>query len=279
MTVTVQAFPGDGVEVPFVEVVASGFPEGTATVTVRRTAEGRSFVVRGLVRTNAAGAVSVRDYEAPLGRTSSYRSEFFDSSGLSLGFDSPKTVSLAFVEGPWGTSAAWFHDPLDPATAVLVSLTGGAGHPIARFTPGDVVSGPRRSVGIAFPGTRGGVRGLTLDCVTESLEDGNRLDSLLGGYDSDALSIVCVRTHPRTRFPGTLFAFVSEPVKAARDYDSWALQWAMDGDEVAPPAPAVLVPLLTYQDFANYYSTYQAFADAYPSYITASRDYSVKGDS
>jgi len=276
MTLTVEAFPGSDVDAPFVDVLVSGFPVGTDSFTVRRASGGRSFPVRGLAQGRAAGAASVRDYEAGIGVLSSYRTEFFDVEGLSLGFDSPVEVMLPAVSDVWGDSVAWFHDPLDPSTSVRVSLSGGAGHPISRPIGGDVVYPQGRSLGVVFPGTRQGVRRLTLDCVTESDVDGARFDALFGGYDSDALGIVCVRARPRTRFPSPLFAFIGEPVSQARDYDSWALNWALEGDEVSPPVPAIVVPLLTYQDHTDFYATYQEFTDAYPDYITGTRDYTVK---
>lgn len=276
MTLSVAAVPESAADAPFVDVLVSGFPVGTVSFTVRRRAAGRTFPVRGLTRSTAAGAATVRDYEAGLDVELTYRTEFFDVEGLSIGFDSPVTVTLPSVVDAWGDSAAWFHDPLDPTTSVKVSLLGGAGHPIARPVPADVGYVSGRSVGIVLPGTRQGVRGLTLDCETETREDGDRFDALFGGYDSDALGVVCVRTRPRTRFPSTLFAFVGEPVKFGRDYSTWALVWQMEGDEVAPPVPAVIVPLLTYQDHTDFYSTYAEFAAAYPDYITATRDYAVK---
>lgn len=277
MTLSVTAVPETEFDAPFVDVLVSEFPVGTVSLSVRRTAGGRTFPVRGLTRSTAAGAASVRDYEAGLDVASTYRTEFFDVEGLSIGFDSPVTVTLASVADVWGDSVAWFHDPLDPSTSVKVSLLGGAGHGISRPIPADVGFVSGRSVGVVFPGTRQGVQRLTLDCVTESREDGDRFDALFGRYDSDALGVVCVRTRPRTRFPSTLFAFVGSPVGQARDYDSWALNWFMEGDEVVPPVPAVVVPLLTYADFTAYYATYQDFTDSYPDYITATRDYSVKG--
>ena len=53
------------------------------------------------------------------------------------------------------------------------------------------------------------------------------------------------------------------------------LRWDITADEVAPPTPALIVPILTYADFNDAYATYAEFNAAYASYLEASRDYSL----
>jgi len=265
--------PNWGSRPPFVDVLIEDIPEGVATFSVRRTVEGRTMDVRGLVKQVAVGGASQRDYEAPFFLDLTYAAEWFAADGSSIGFSEPVTTKL------YGLSpgTAWFADPLDPENAVLVSFVQGAGSAISRETEGNQFDVPGRSVGFTLPGTRGGVKAVVLDCYTERRVDGQALDALFGGYDSDALSIICIRSRPEMWMPPTFFAFVGSPTKKPVAWDGQSLLWSIAGNEVAPPAPAFIKPLLTYQDFTDFYATYQQFTDSYPDYLTASRDYSIKG--
>lgn len=272
MTISVTAFPA-GTPRPFVEVVVDSVPVGTVRLTVWRVVKGRRFKVRGMVNSLAAGGVTERDYECPFMVEASYQAEFFDALGLPLGYSETVTATLTGL----GADEAWIHNPLDPSSAVKVRMLAGAAAEITRSTAATTALIPGRSVGLSFPGTRTGVTGVALDCYTATRDDGERFDALFGGYDSDALSIVCVCTRPEMWLPPTLFAFVSKPGMRPNRSGGEDLQWVFTGDETTPPTPAVITPLLTYDDFTAFYSTYVAFTAAYPDYLTASRDYSVIG--
>lgn len=262
-----------GTPSPFVDVLVDVIPDGVSRVTAWRVVGGRRFKARGLVDVLAAGGVTVRDYEAPFLVPSNYQVEYFDAAGSTTGYSDTATTTLTGL----APNEAIFHNPLDPASAVRVTLVQGAAASINRSTEGAVAQMPGRSVGLTFPGTRSGVQGVVLDCYTATREDGERFDALFGGYDSDALSIVCVRSRPETWLPPTLFAFVGKPGLQPIGNDGEAVRWALSGDETTPPTPAVITPLLTYEDFTAFYSSYEVFGSSYPDYLTASRDYSVKG--
>jgi hypothetical protein len=255
---------------PFVDVLVES-PAGER-FTVTRQAGGRTLKVRGLVNVLAAGGGSVRDYEAGFGVQSTYSVEYF-TGGLSVGFSAPTSTKLQGLEPGW----AWFHDPLYPESAVKVRLLKGAAAELLRATPGEFADVPGRSVGFVIPGTRGGLTNVVLDCFTETAAEGERLDALFGGYDSDSLSIICVRATPETGLPPTLFAFVGSPTKRPLGVDGRSATWAISGTETSPPAPSFVMPLLTYDDFTAFYADYASFTAAYPNYLTASRDYSIKG--
>lgn len=271
MTVTVTATP-DGAPMPFVDVLVEDIPVEADTFTTWRTVDGRKFAVRSLVKSLAVGGASARDFEAPFSAESSYRAEYFDASGVSIGFSDPATATLSGLK----PNQAWFHNPLDPSSGVLVTILSGFAGQIVRGTDADVASIPGRSVGLTFPGTRGGVQGVVLDCYTSTRDDSKRFDALFGGYDSDALSIVCVRARPETWLTPTLFAYVGKPGLNPVGYDGEAVRWGLTGDETVPPTPAVITPLLTYADFTAFYSTYADFTSSYATYLEASRDYTVQ---
>lgn len=268
----VTPFP-TGSPSPFIDVLVDVIPDGVIRVTVWRVVGRRRFKVRGLVNVLATGGVSGRDYEAPFDVESVYQVEYFDAAGLTLGFSDTASATLTGL----AVNEAIFHDPLDPASAVRVTMMSGAARSIVRGTDSDVARVPGRSVGLVFPGTRSGVQGVVLDCYTATRADGVRFDALFGGYDSDALSIVCVRTKPELWLPPTLFAFVGSPTLQPIASDGERVKWVLTGDETVPPTPAVITPLLTYDDFTAFYASYDAFTNAYPDYLTASRDYTVKG--
>lgn len=255
---------------PSVEILVDDIPAGVDTFTVTRTAAGRTFRVRGLVGALAAGGASQRDYEAPFEVPLTYQAEWF-TAGLSVGFSDPTTITLPGLDA----GRAWFHDPLTPDSSVCVQLLNGAAAEIVRSSESDSLSVPRRSVGFVLPGTRGGVSGVVLDSYTETREDSERFDALFGGYDSDSLSIVCVRTLPETWLPPTLFAYVGSPAQRPLGTDGESVYWALTGDETTPPAPAFITPLLTYADFTAFYDSYADFADSYGTYLDASRDYGI----
>ena len=272
MSLTIDPNWGDKPS-PFVDVLVSDIPAGTERFTVTRIVEGRAFKVRGLVDVLAAGGGTIRDHEAPFITPCTYQTEYF-MGGLSSGFSTQQTTVLYGLAPGW----AWFSDPLNPESAVKVRLVNGAAGTISRPTPGEFMDVPRRSVGFTIPGTRGGVQQVVLDCYTDTRADGLKFDALFGGYDSDALAIVCVRARPETWLPPTLFAFVGSPSKRPVGTEGMELLWDLVGTETTPPAPAFVTPLLTYQHFTDFYATYAAFTAAYPSYLEASRDYTVRGN-
>jgi len=275
VTFTVTAVP-DGTPRPYVEVTVDSVP--APRVTVWRVSGGRRFKVRGLVNVISTDGVTGRDYEAGFFVPVGYQMEYFDASGMSTGYSDTVSVASVGLTGiqPW---EAWFHNPLDPSGAVKVDLYGSAAQQLTRGTDATTAFVPGRSVGVTFPGTRRGLQQVVLDCRTHTVEDAQKLDTILGAYDSDALSIVCVCAHPQSWLPPTLFAFVGSSSLQPFGVEYGEVLWGLTGDETAPPTPAVITPLLTYDDFTAFYASYDAFTAAYPDYLTASRDYSVKGAS
>lgn len=273
-SVILTSFPS-GTPAPYVDVLVDTIDVGVSFVTVWRTVGTRAMRVRGLVNVSSGSAVTTRDFEAPFGVTISYRVEQFDGSGNFVSFSASATTTLA---NPL-PSRAWVHNPLDPSTAVEVTMLSTAVPDLRRRSDVDLFRIPGRSVGVVIAGTRRGVENIILDCAVESFAEADRFDALFGDYDSDTIPILCVRTRPEMRLPPTLFAVVADPqqIPGNNRFGGEYTEWALNGDEVAPPTEAIIVALLDYADFTAFYATYAAFTAAYLDYTAATKDYSIAG--
>lgn len=272
-TVTLTAYP-EGNPAPYVDVLITAIDAGIDRVTVWRTVAGRSFKVRSLVNVSAGGAVTARDFEAPFVEAS-YRVEQFNASGDFVSFSAAATVTL----DPPAENEAWFHDPLDPSTAVKVTMLDGAAGEIVRPASIERLRVQGRSASVAISSGRRGAEGINLDCTTSTFDEADRFDDLFGRYDESTTSIVCVRTRSEMRLPPTLFVVVASPRQIP--WDNWdggeSIDWRLQGDEVAPPAEAIITSDLGYDDFTAFYASYAAFTAAYASYTDATRDYTIAG--
>lgn len=271
-TITLTA-ESSGSIAPYIDVLGESFPVDAVTTTAWRTADGRSFRVRGLVRVSTSGTVTIRDFEAPIGVESSYRFEHFDVNGDRISWSDSETAQLDAGE----VGDAWFHNPFDPTTSVRVSMAFDAAQVLTRPTDLEKFKPKGRSLPVIVSRPRRGVESVALNCSTATADDEARLDALFGDYDDATVPVICVRAHPWMRLPPTLFATVDAP--ARRPYDARVggenVDWFMIADEAAPPVEAAITALLDYADFTAYYASYAAFTAAYVDYREAQRDYSI----
>ena len=257
---------------PWVEVFIDPSDLDPATVTLRmyRLSEGRTWLVRGGV--DVAPGVAALDFEVPFGVESAYRAEMFDVDGVSLGF-TDTTSTWVDVEG------TWVHNPLDPTVAVqLVNLSGSA-ETLTRQTPGEVVYVEGASVGRRISSRRRGLEGVPVRLLAESRDVADTLQAMLGSYETQQVPVLCIRTSEAIRWPRTFFASTQELVEREKDVHSGGelVQFEASMDEVAPPFPGLVVPLLTYDDLDEFHGTYTAMDAAYASYTEKDRDYSLAG--
>ena len=235
---------------PRAEVLFTTFAPGTATVTVYRLAEGREYQVRGAVNAAVAGSLSRIDSEVPFGVPATYRAEMFDAAGMSLGFTDSGAVTLNVAE-------TWVHNPLDPTGAVKVVFLQGSAKSIRRPSAGKVFYPEGRTVGVVISGARSGVTGIPLPVMTETFADADKIQAMLGGYGGRTVPVLCFRTPPPMRIPRPFFVAVMDAAETdiAVSAGDEALSWEIEGDEVAPPAPGLFVPLLTNADINAFYAT------------------------
>ena len=245
----------DAAPCPRVEVRFPTLAVGTATVTVFRIVQGRTFRVRAAVNAAAAGSFTRLDFEVPFGVAASYRAEMFDVAGVSLGFTDPTVVTLSVAD-------AWIHNPLEPATALRVDLDYTSAKTITRPTVGEVFHPDGRTVGVLISGQRRGIVGVELMVSTGVEANAIGLDDMLGKYDTRGVPILCLRTPPYIRLPRTFYAAILEPVQRPINvHMGGALtEWDFTSTEVSPPAPGLLVPLLTRLDINTFYATRLAVA-------------------
>lgn len=257
--------------------------------------------VRGMVLLPVSGAVSRIDFEVPFNAVVSYRAELFDESGVSLGFTEPAVLGETFTglapsedllpgslypeESLSGSGVispfTWMHNPLAPEGAVRVSMLDSAAAGISRPTPGTVVYPRGRRVGVMVSEPRRGLSGFVADVYCDSLEDADRVQAMLGDYNTTTVPVLCIRPGLdfNARITSPLFLGVNDMVE-----EDWDVRMGAEGtvqrikgDEVSPPVPGLFIPLLTYADIASFYSSYATFNAAYASYLAASRDYSLAG--
>lgn len=259
--------------VPHVEITVDTVVPGTVTATLYRIADNRTMRVRGLVNVPAAGGFGGIDTEAPFQQAVSYRAEYFDANGTSLGFGETSDTYLDFA----GTV---IHQPIDPARGASVLLEQGAAKSLSRPFEGEVIKPIGRSVPVYIGTGRSGLEDVKLDCITLTASDAALMASVFGGYDGDEqLPVVCFRSSLPTGLPAVLFMVVPKPAAepyAWSNYDE-AVIWRLSGQEVAPPVEGVVRPLLTYSSLEDSYGSYADIEGGYLTYLDAETDFDLAG--
>jgi hypothetical protein len=237
---------------PRVEVLFSSFAPGTARITVYRRSQRRSYEVRGAIDVPVAGAYSRIDLEVPFGIEFSYYAFMTDAAGNSLGSTSPSFITMNVAE-------TWVHNPLDPQGATTVAFRGRAARSLVRPSEGEVVYPMGRTVGVLVSGQRRGLSNVDLTVVTDTLDQVDRLQEMLGGYGSTLTPILCISvgTYDQIRLPRPFFAAV---LSASEQDDNYVLggemiTTEMQGSEVSPPAPGIYISLLKRDDIDAFYPT------------------------
>jgi hypothetical protein len=275
-TLTLTSIPG-GVPCPSVAIVIGSIDVGVSTITLWRTVGKRQLQVRGFVGVSVAGgSFTGQDFEAPFDVVSTYQAQQFDSSGNFVSWSTPTTVTLA---GPGG-SIAWFHNPLDPSTAVQMIMGKDAGKSKVRPIDAQEFAVQGSSAPVTTFGVRGALKGVVLDCWALTGAQSDAFDQLFGLYDDQStVPILCVRTPAAMRLPSPLFVLIPNPEEQPMSYilGNTYTGWLLTGDEVAAPATTIIVAVLAYADFTAFYADYAAFSAAYVDYQTAGVDYSIEG--
>lgn len=288
---------------PRVEVFFPEFAPGTVTVTVYRTAAGREHLVRGGVNAATAGSLSRIDFECPFNVSVAYRAEMFDALGLSLGFTDetllPDTVDgllpgsdllpaedlfpYELVTGRGLLSEyTWLHNPLDPQGAVKVLALSESARTLSRPMVGGVSRPIGRRVGVILTQGRSGLQGFTYDVFAPDEATADKVQAMLGDYTSSTVPVVCLRVggfESRMRIPKPLFLGVMDVPEEDIDIRLGGVATAqrMTGDEVAPPAPGIFIPLLRNMDLAAYYATNAAMKADNATNAALSRRYDLAG--
>jgi hypothetical protein len=256
---TGQVVSGGTAETSSVEV-----PEGTDRITVWRRSEGRAFKVRGAVSRVFAGAAGFLDMEAGFDTTSLYEVECF-SGPVSLG-----RVAIGSTVLPWvgDVNGVLLQQPLDPSLHVLASNMSGSWPQLTRSAAGELVY----TQGISAPalvavGPRRAASGVPIDFGVATDAAAAAVWGTLGTDERPQVPVWLIRTHqgilPRVFFAGVLE--LTQVDVNHRSSGEWS-RFQATVDEVAPPAPGLVVSPLSYDDLDASFSSYDEMDAAFASY-------------
>lgn len=274
MTLAINDLSSGPSDPPKVEVLLTSLPPEVAYVTAYRLAGGYTERVRGIVGAAVSGAGSWVDFEVP-SQSATYRVEYFDAFGESLGFSEDAEISLGFT-------GCWMHNPLAPTGAVRVTLIDTAARSLSRPVPGEVVYPIGRRAGVMVSSPRRGIVGGVFDVFCPDFESADRIQSFLGGVGAELPPVVCIRPgvdQPGLRVKSPLFLGVVN-IEEEGVGSGWGRSSSLQriqGDEVSPPAPGIFIPLLRRKDLNAFYASRADLNAAYLTRLDAGRDYSLAG--
>lgn len=234
---------------------------GTTAVTVYQLSSDGQVIVRNAESMFASGGAFVTDYEVPLGVPVQYRAEQFNSSGVSLGFTDPTTVTVELDDD----SLVVVQDPLAPEDAVLVE---------AKDDFAGVFSAERtlqlHRIGndtIALMGAMGLEQNIPLNVQTKTLEDAVTFQRILKRTQ------LLFRSMPAglPLIPRCLHVVV--PLAAVMPVNvHWGGEWVQNplvGHRVTRSTLTIVVPVVDYARYNAFFASYTAFNAAYSSYLNA----------
>lgn len=276
MTVTLAPF-GDMAPVPRVEIVveAEDLPAGTDRVTLWRSSGDRSIKVRGGVDRTLITSLSLLDMEPGRGVPSSYEAECWDGA-VAKGRVALGTVTVPWVGDPMSVLV---QQPLDPHLSIEVFNLSGSWTSLTQVAPGELVYNEGQPLGtlVGF-GPRRGFENVQIDFGVASREAAAALRATLGSEAQPQLPIWLIRGGDDF-LPRVFFCVISRLVEVDIDNTS-GLGWSRfqaTVSECKPPAPALVVSILSYDDLDAAYVSYTARDAAYASYDEQDRDYSLAG--
>ena len=238
---------------PHTIIEVDGLAVGVSFITVWRDDGARWQEVRGALMAPVAGSWAGVDWECGFNRATAYRVEQFDAAGLSLGFLPAVTVTLTSQE-------TWVHNVMAPRAGTPVMWTDSALRDIDRPTDSEVVFARGATYGTAVGSARRGIVGVNLEMVTDTLEQADKVQALLGSPGNELPPVLCVRKGAGegfARIPATLFVHVGSinEVDFTVRFGGENVVHQTSGTEVRPPAKKLGTPLLTLADLDAFYAT------------------------
>lgn len=239
---------------------AADLPAGTHTITVTRTADGLSYVVRGASALFADGGAVLDDYEIPVGVVVSYVAEAFDSDGISLGAVAALTGTIAAPD----PKIVWISDPTNPNLTVSATAEMGFSAGLSRkravqtYQVGDRV--------VALLGPIGKLAGVPLRLVSLTAASTASLDVLL------RQTAVLIRTAPPMRLPRLLYVVVPTMTENPLGWDGESSLWDLSGDEIDATTLDILIPVVTWQDYIDAFPTWADMEAAYSTWFDAMKN-------
>lgn len=259
----------DATPMPRVNLAVAGCAGASATIW--RVSDGRTWAVRGAVKLAAAGIpVHAVDMEVPFGLPCTYQVQEFDEYGNSIGYTAATGPVLLDV------ADTWVHQPLNPLLCARVQISGDSAAQITRGFDGSTVWPDGATAGVWVGTRRHGVQGVQLTLETYRKDNLDALQAAFGDYTTDQLAVLCIRAPAGLlHLPGTLFLSTPAPTEAdiSYRYGGQVAQLQITGDEVRPPAPGLVAPLVTYSSLDAGFLSYAARDAHYGYYSVQDGDY------
>lgn len=264
----------DETPAPRVVVLVDDLPPTIGSLTLLRTADGRTFKVRGAVNAPVSTGFQTQDLEAPFQVQSDYRAQMFTTGGADAGYTVTASATLDVDE-------CWVHNPVDPAGATAIDVADKSGKALTRPISGERFYPEQRSLAVFVTGRRLGLQGVDLYFSTADAAVAAKFESMFGGYDDDDQlpPVLCVRTPPLIDIPRVFFAGTLSPtLKPITVHMGGNLrEWEGQFDEASPPFAGIIVALLKRDDIDAFFSTRNALDAAYATRLAIDRDYAKAG--
>ena len=256
-------------------MVALDLPAGTDRITVWRRCQGRAMKVRGAVGRSFVESFEALDYEAGFDVPSTYEIECF-AGEQELG---RVVVGSTVLPGPPEKYSTLIQQPLDPSLFVLLEESDVNVSSVERSAPGGSVGVMGRSYPtVVSAGPRGGVTGAELQLVAKDRATADAVWATLGTEDRPQLPIWLVRSrHPL--LPAVFFtdAYSLRETGVNLHVGGEQSVFSLVANEVAPPAPALVVSPLTYFDLDAVFASYDERDAAFASYNEMDAAYEYAG--
>ena len=147
-----------------------------------------------------------------------------------------------------------------PRAGTPVMWTDSALRDIDRPTDSEVVFARGATYGTAVGSARRGIVGVNLEMATDTLEQADKVQALLGSPGNELPPVLCVRKGAGegfARIPATLFVHVGSinEMDFTVRFGGENVVHQTSGTEVRPPAKKLGTPLLTLADLDAFYAT------------------------
>jgi hypothetical protein len=250
-------------------------PDGTDTITLWWSSQGRSDKVPGAIRRGFAGAFAHLDVEAGFDVPTAYEVECFAGT-TPLG-----QVSLGSVVLPWAgdPNGCRIQQPLNPYLNAEVMNLSGSWPSLTWNAPGELVS----TQGAVYPslvgfGPRQAATDIAVDFGAPTREIADRVKATLGTQDSPQLPVWLIRAH-QGMLPRRGYVHVQSLQEIdvnMRAGGEWS-RFQAAVTEIARPAPGLQITPLSYEDLDVSYADYDVRDAAYASYDAMDADWALAG--
>jgi len=257
-TISLVPLAGDASLPERVDITVTSPPVGAAFISVYSIADVQS-AVRNANRAPVSGGFFVTDFQVPLGVPVTYRAEYFDAAGTSLGLSGD-----AVTQVDSDPQFIVIQDPLAPKRFVKVDAPPSFASDVGRRRAVSVYNAGGRTV--ALMGELGLRSDVPINVSTRTIAQADMLEDVL------AEAPFLIRTMPNiVRLPPLFYGVTAGAVQTPVDVDtggSW-IRWELSAQEVSPLLLDIIEAVVTYARFKAAFATYAAAKAVYTTYLQA----------